>query len=305
MIVWLLACGGEAPVAPPAVEVPVEAPTEAPVEATPTPTEAPSPADATPAAPEATPAPVNTASVTTAPATSAPATAPGTPAAPTAPATPAQTASTTPVTTPTPTASPDPVAPTVEAKPVTYTLDATKSSLYVQVFKDPTTVAADLSHDHVVAATGWTGTVTWGAGPCAVDISVPVAGLRNDDDAMRKRVGYDVMLDEGQRADVKANMLGASQLDASRSPTITYKAASCEATDATWKVTGALTIRGVAKRVITTLKVSADGARFSASGKFTAKTTDFGFEPFSAMLGALKNKAEMKFTLDVVGTAKG
>lgn len=301
MIVWLLACGGEAPVAPPAVEAPVEAATEA---ATPAPTEAPSPADAPPA-PEATPATANTTPVTTAPTNTAPGTPPA-PTVPATPATPAQGASTTPVTTPAPAATPEPVAaPVVEAKPVTYTLDAAKSSLYVQVFKDPTTVAADLSHDHVVAATGWTGTVTWGAGPCAVDISVPVSGLRNDDDAMRKRVGYDVMLDEGQRADVKANMLGASQLDASRSPTITYKAMSCEATDATWKVTGALTIRGVAKRVITTLKVSADGARFSASGKFTAKTNDFGFEPFSAMLGALKNKAEMKFTLDVVGAAKG
>jgi polyisoprenoid-binding protein YceI len=297
MIVWLLACGGEQQAPTPAAEATPAAPIEAPAEVPP-PVATPAPtvgAEAAPAVPDV--APTNPA-VTTAP----------TPVA-AAPAAPAGTPPITPGTSPpTPTAEATPAgtpvaAPAVEAKPVTYTLDAAKSSLYVQVFKDPTTVAADLSHDHVVSATKWTGSVTWGAGACAVDISVPVSGLRNDDDAMRKRVGYNVMLDDGQRADVKANMLGASQLDGSRFTTITYKATRCESSDATWKVTGGLTIHGVTKQVVATLKVAADAASFAASGKFTTKTRDFGFEPFSAMLGALKNKDELKFTLDVVGSA--
>jgi hypothetical protein len=42
----------------------------------------------------------------------------------------------------------------------------------------------------------------------------------------------------------------------------------------------------------------------SAAGTFSAKATDFGFEPYSALLGALKNRNEMKFTVDVKGAAQ-
>ena len=44
---------------------------------------------------------------------------------------------------------------------VEYTLDPSSSALYVQVHKDPATLAAGLSHDHVVTSTGWSGRVRW------------------------------------------------------------------------------------------------------------------------------------------------
>jgi polyisoprenoid-binding protein YceI len=203
------------------------------------------------------------------------------------------------------------VVPDTPAAPVAtvadYTLDPGKSSLYVQVFKDSGTLASGLSHDHVVTATGWSGSVRWdpsSPAACKVDITVPVSGLRPDEEAMRKRVGYDVMLEPSQREEVKGNMLAAGQLDAKRFGSITFASTRCEAAGDKVKVTGTLTVHGVPKAVTSTMKLAGDGKTLTASGTFTAKATDFGFDPYTALLGALKNKNEMKFTVDVRGAAK-
>jgi len=187
-----------------------------------------------------------------------------------------------------------------------YTLAPAKSSVYVQVFKDPDTIAANLSHDHVVVATGWKGAVHWdpaNLAACVVKITVPVSGLVNDDDSMRKRVGYDTVLDAGDRAEVRANMVAKSQLDGSAFPDITFTSTGCAASGDKVKVTGDLSIHGVSKRISPSFTITADGAAFSASGGFTANASDFGFAPFTALLGALKNKDGMKFTVSVVGSA--
>lgn len=191
------------------------------------------------------------------------------------------------------------------AAPDAYTLDPEASALYVQVFRDARTIGAGLAHDHVVAATGWTGEVRWDpADPaaCEVRIVVPVSGLRADEDAARARVG-EAPIDEGQRARIAESMRGPSQLDAAAFPTITYTATRCEPVGDTVRVTGDLTIHGVTRTVTTPMRVKADGTTFAASGTFTAKATDFGFAPYSALLGALRNVDEMTFTVDVKGSS--
>lgn len=189
--------------------------------------------------------------------------------------------------------------------PVKYALSDGKG-VYVQVFKDPTTLASDLSHDHVMQATGWTGSMTWDpASPatCAIDISLPVAKLAVDPANLRKAVGYTSELDDDQRGEIREHMLDEGQLNGSAHPNITFKASKCELAGDTLKVTGGITIRGKTKNLTVPMKFSADGKTLKASGTFTARATEFGFEPFSALLGALKNKDEMKFTVDVVGKA--
>jgi polyisoprenoid-binding protein YceI len=247
----------------------------------------------------------------------APASAPAEPTAPKTQAPPASAAPTSPaaaapVAAP-PAATPPspPTAPSTpsEAKPTaaTYTLDPAKGAVYVQVFKDAGTVAAGLSHDHVVRATGWSGTVRWDpADPsgCRISLTVPVTGLRTDEDSMRKRVGYDTTLDADQREEITGNMLAAGQLDATRYTQITFASTRCEAAGDKVKVSGTLTVRGKGAPVTSTMTLAADGATLSAAGTFSAKATDFGFEPYSALLGALKNRNEMKFTVDVKGAAQ-
>ena len=201
-------------------------------------------------------------------------------------------------------------APVVPSGPRTYALDPAKSSIYVQVYKDPNTIGQGLSHDHVVAATGWSGSVVWDRARtegCAVQVSVPVLGLVNDALGLRKRVGYDTTLTDDQRAEVKEHMLAPGQLDAANFPKITFIAKTCSGTlgadgDGAVTVTGMFTLHGVAKAISPKLTVHVDDQSFTARGSFMVNTTDFGFAPYTALLGALKNNNAMKFTVDVVGT---
>lgn len=188
--------------------------------------------------------------------------------------------------------------------PVTYKIDASKGFLYVQVFKDPETLGAGLSHDHVIRATGYTGSVSWdptNAASCAVELVVPVKQLQVDADDMRKKVGYDTMLDASQREDVTENMLSETQLDAAKYPTISFKATKCEGSGSAVKVTGNFTMHGVTKTITVPMNIAADGAKITAKGSFKVLQSDFGFQPYSALLGQLKNKNEIAFTIDVVG----
>ena len=200
------------------------------------------------------------------------------------------------------TPAPAPVAPA--AGPVRYKLDPNKGFVYVQVFKDPTTLAAGLSHDHVIRAKAWTGAVTWdpaNVGACQIEVNVPVSSLEVDAPEMRKKVGYDTQPDEGDRADIKEHMFAPDQLDAAKYPTISFKSTKCEGTGGSIKVMGNFTLRGVSKPVTVPMTLSADGAKFTAKGTLKLKGSDFGMKPFEALLGQLKNADELSFTIDVVG----
>ncbi len=210
-----------------------------------------------------------------------------------------------------PPAAPPAPAAAPEAAPVVtiadYALNPGQSQLYVQVYKDPDTLAAGLSHDHVVVATGWNGKVTWdtaNVGACKISITVPVSGLVNDEEAMRKKVGYDTVLDDSDRATVKQHMLDSDQLNSGSFPSITFNSTGCTATANGATVKGNLSIHGVSKAVSLPMAITADGKAFSAKGNLAVNQSDFGFQPFSAFLGQLKNKDEMKFTIDVKGAVK-
>jgi polyisoprenoid-binding protein YceI len=199
-----------------------------------------------------------------------------------------------------------PAAPAAPAAaPVSYKLDNVKSSLIVKVFKDPTTLAAGLSHDHAVKATKWTGAVTWDAAnpaACKIDFTVPVKDLDPDPPEARQRAGLTGTLDDGMRAEVKEHILGDDQLEASKYPTITFKSTSCAAASGKINVTGTFTMHGKSKTLTAPFTVQADGTTFTGKGTFRLKQTDFGFQPFTALLGQLKNQDGIEFMVDVTGT---
>jgi polyisoprenoid-binding protein YceI len=194
-----------------------------------------------------------------------------------------------------------------EAAPTTYSLTEAGSQLYVQVFKKRGGAASKLAHDHVVLATGWTGTVQWdpeNAAACNVTISLPLTGLVPDGDEMRAAVGYSSRLSTSNQKKVKGNILSLTQLAAEHFPKVTYQSTSCSGAGGAITVTGSLTIRGVAKSLAVPMEIKADGKVFSAKGTFSATHEDFKFSPYTAMGGALRNESEMRFTVDVVGAAQ-
>ncbi|MFT5586631.1 MAG: polyisoprenoid-binding protein YceI [Cognaticolwellia sp.] len=196
----------------------------------------------------------------------------------------------------------------VATGPVNYVLQTGSSSLYVQVFKDTTTAASGISHDHVMRASGWTGTATWDpTNPenCKIDISVPVDKLVVDPSKLREAVGYDSTLSDGQRGDVRNNMLSKDQLNSSKYGEISFSATRCKvASEGKVDVRGELTIKGNSKPVSLRMTLDADADSFSAKGGFMVNGSDYGLEPFSAMMGALKNKDELRFTVRLSGKAR-
>jgi len=194
-----------------------------------------------------------------------------------------------------------------EAGPVTYTLEPAASWLYVVVYNDPAGLASRFGHDHGIKATEFSGTVVWGgdAANCSVKIDVPVSGLQPDPAGMRERAGIDPdgAVGEGSLKTIRANFLKKSQLFADSFATISYEATSCSGVEGTVDVAGTLTIRGTAKQVKVPMQVTADGSTFKASGTFSATHEDFGFKPFTNLGGALRNKTDLKFVVNVVGKA--
>jgi polyisoprenoid-binding protein YceI len=338
VLLALAACAGDAPEAgpPAAVVAPSPATPDAPAPgaaAGPTKADA-APAGATgpeePAGPDETAPgavvgdPSDAAPTPEAPATEAPATEPPAPEAP-APEAPEPDAATDPgpahPAEPTADAAPadgaqptDGAQPAEEAAPAApvdhpvrdYTIQE-QSTLYVQVFKDPDTLAAALSHDHVVRAGAVSGHFTWDLDDptaCAVEVDVPVSRLIVDPPKLRARVGLEGTLSDKQRGDVAKNMRARSQLWAGQHDTITFRSTGCEdAGNGDIRVRGDLTIRGKAVRKSVVLALAADETSLQAKGTFKARATDFGFSPFTAMAGALKNRDQMTFTVRLVASA--
>jgi polyisoprenoid-binding protein YceI len=196
------------------------------------------------------------------------------------------------------------LAATALAAPTTYKVDAGKGALYVVVKKDPDTIGAALSHDHVVRSTGYSGTFTWdpeNPSGCSVSVNVPVSGLKVDEEKYRKKARLEGELDAGQREEVTENMLKSDQLDGSKYSTISFVSSSCSGTAEEVEVKGKLTIRGISVDKTVKLKITTEDGSIRAKGRVSLRATEYGFKPFSAGFGALKNEDKMKLYVDLRG----
>jgi len=187
--------------------------------------------------------------------------------------------------------------------PATYQVQAAQSALDVLVRYDRS--AAMAGHDHVLRGTGVTGSVTWDpANPAACDVklSFPVSSLAVDPAGARAKAGLAGETSEGDKRKILENALGKSQLDAAAFPTISFQSSRCAAAGDKTAVSGTLKVHGVGKAVTATMVIRVEGSTLAASGAFSATHEDFGMKPFTALLGALRNDTNLKFTVDVRAT---
>ncbi len=212
---------------------------------------------------------------------------------------------------PAPAAAPAPApapGPAAESTPVpvpatTYTLQHERSLLYVVVRPDPSAAASALGHEHAVAATGWEGVVTWhpdDASLCEVEFSVPVDGLQVDPAETQRLLGIGVDTTDSMRRKIGDNFRGKNQLNAKAYPTIHFLGTECSGTEGLVLVDGELTLRGQTRPVTVSMDVDLEHG-FEANGGFTTTHTAFGFEPFRALAGALRNHDDLEFGIRVVG----
>jgi polyisoprenoid-binding protein YceI len=177
--------------------------------------------------------------------------------------------------------------------------------LLVRVHKDG--VAARLAHNHVVWAKEFSGSITYDpAAPEATIIKVDIVtkGLNLDDPALKKQWKEDP-LSEGDRADVTKNMFSEDQLNVNKYPAMSFVSTGVTKNeDGTLAVKGNFTMHGTTQPISFNAKIEPDGTGFKGHAEFSVKQSNYGFKPFSAMFGAIKNKDEINFILDLVAVPK-
>lgn len=195
-------------------------------------------------------------------------------------------------------------APAPQLGARTWTLDGKKSRLVLQVFKDG--AASALAHDHTVQATAFSGEVIADAADpttARVSVTVQAAALDNDDPVTRKKYGLDPFIPDDDRAAVKKAMLGPDQLDVVQFPTIAFSSTAVEKNGDQHVLLGTFTLKGVSRPVRLPITARVDGDTLTGDGSFRFKQSDWGMKPYSALLGAVKNKDEVTLHVHLVGRA--
>jgi polyisoprenoid-binding protein YceI len=186
-----------------------------------------------------------------------------------------------------------------------FTVDPARSSLVVQLFRDG--VAARLAHDHVVQARAFAGTIVYDPrtpDAASIQVTVEVGSLQADEPATRRKFGLSGEISESDRADIDKAMKSDGQLAAARFPSLSFtSSAIARQSDGRFLVTGRLRIRGVTNEVKFPAEIALDGDLLRGRARLTFKQSSFGYQPYRAALGAIKNKDEVTLHVDLAAKA--
>lgn len=181
----------------------------------------------------------------------------------------------------------------------TYTIDAASSKLEVTTGKAGLFKAA--GHTHLVRAGAFTGEVQADpAKPAGARVALTI-------DAASLKI-LDPEASEKDRATSQSNMEGDKTLDVARFTTIKFVSKKVEVKPAgaafDVAIDGLLQLHGVQKDVRVPCVVKIEGDMLTASGAAEIRQKDFGITPFSAGLGAVKVKNEVKISFEIVAKKK-
>ncbi|MFB3819215.1 MAG: YceI family protein [Candidatus Methylomirabilales bacterium] len=194
----------------------------------------------------------------------------------------------------------------VIASAAEYAIQPESSEFVVRLYKAG--IGSALAHDHVVRATRFSGTVMaddGNPGMASVQAAVQADSLRADEPEMRRKHRLSGELSEKDRREIQSSMMGQRQLDAARFPTITFRSVSVQP-EGTGRavITGDFTLHGTTRRVTFPATVQLSGDSLHATGSFDFNQTDFGIQPYSAFLGAVRNQDRVTLIFDVQATRR-
>ena len=184
----------------------------------------------------------------------------------------------------------------------TFKVEPSKSSLVVEIFRDG--AASRFAHDHVVQASHFSGRIIFEPavpGASSISIQVDAATLKVDSPETRRQFHS---RGEPTTADVSAidhNMKAEGQLYVAKFPLITFRSTTITSEkDGQYWVIGDLTIRGVAKLVRFPANVVLEGHMLRGTATLEFAQSAFGYGPYSALLGAIRNKDAVVLHIDLV-----
>jgi polyisoprenoid-binding protein YceI len=186
-----------------------------------------------------------------------------------------------------------------------YVVDPDRTEMVVRLSKAG--LASAFAHDHVVHATDMEGTVSYDPSDpslATVAINVDARSLVADDPAMRAKYDVGDALDDDTRADIRETMNSERQLHVERFPDIAFVSREMRATSGgRLEVTGDLTLHGRTNNVTFTTSPEIDGDVLRASAEIPFLQSDYGIEPYSGMLGTVRNRDEAVLIIELVATA--
>jgi polyisoprenoid-binding protein YceI len=110
----------------------------------------------------------------------------------------------------------------------------------------------------------------------------------------------DTWVSEKDRKKIADYTRSAKMLDTAKYPVMSFHSESVEAAGDGYKVTGELTIRGMTKPVVLSVKARPEGDSLVVEGESSFSMAKFGLKPPSALLGAIRTKDEMTLRFTVV-----
>jgi len=125
-----------------------------------------------------------------------------------------------------------------------------------------------------------------------MNLVIDAKSIAVDPDAVRRQYGMDP-LDSDDIEAIRENMESEEQLHVARYSQMKFVATAAEPTSTGAIIKGKLTIRGVSKQVAVKAKIALEGNRLIGNARLRIRHQDFGFEPFSAMLGAIRNQEKI------------
>jgi polyisoprenoid-binding protein YceI len=170
----------------------------------------------------------------------------------------------------------------------TKTIDIRRSIITIHVGKAGLFSAA--GHDHWVSAPIASGEIN-DAGARSVNFAV---------DAHRLKVKPDTKVNQKDEAEIQQTMQ-QQVLETEKYPLIQFRSSSiAQAGSGSWSITGKLTLHGVSKPIVVTVKQAGD----AYSGNARIKQTHFGIQPVRVAGGAVKVKDEVEVQFDIYALPK-
>jgi len=198
-----------------------------------------------------------------------------------------------------------------------YTVDVEKSVFAVVTHKDG--VASTLAHDHLVFPTNFDATLEVpdeGIEKASFSLSFNVADLVADEPEAQQK-WYPLVaqakvlsapfkpVDAKDREAIRESMLAQNQLDAAAHPKISAKLLSVKKAESeedgfTHVARVALTVKDKTVERDCRASYAVQDAHVAVEAHGTFRFTEFGIKPYSAFLGAVKNKDEFDVIVHLV-----
>ncbi len=191
-----------------------------------------------------------------------------------------------------------------------YSLDSVKSRFAILTKRGG--IASGLAHDHLIVAKDIKGTITYdkinpakSAGKIQIDVNrlmVDENGQQEKYLELLKSANLEIKNDgisDSDRAEITEHMLDENQLNAKAFPEISGELSDVEITAAKGKAKLKITIRGKSQTIPVNFTVKEDTDKVSVSLIQETSFSAFGIDPYSALLGAVRNKDDFFIILDL------